>query len=71
MLFAALSIGHMTYCSWKMFKQEINFASFIICLTLLPLNLFLSSLILLLTFSITRLIHCVKHLTGTPFLLQQ
>ena len=35
------------------------------CLTLLNLNLFLSSLIFLLTFSITMLIHCVKHLTYT------
>ena len=71
MLFAALLLGHMAYCYWKMFKWEINFGSFNTYLTLLNLNLFLSYLTLLLTFAITRLIHCVKHLIGIPFLLHQ
>ena len=71
MLFAALSIGHMTYCSCKIFKYEITFVSFDTCLTLLNLKLLLSSSILLLTFSITRLIHTVNHLTGPSILLHQ
>ena len=32
---------------------------------------FVFKFFILLTFSITRLIHCVKHLTGTPFLLHE
>ena len=71
MLFAALSIGHTTYRSCKMFKQKITSGSLSTFLTLLNLTLLLSSFILLLTFPITMLIHCAKHLTGTPFLLHQ
>ena len=71
MLFAVLSIGHMTYCSCKMFKSEITSGSLSTCLTLLNLILLLSSLILLLTFSVTIFNQCVKHLTKTPFLFHQ
>ena len=45
MLFAAFLIGHLTYCSCGMFKSEITSGSTSTCLTLLNLNLLLSSVI--------------------------